>query len=333
MKLIAFALAVLALIPVSISNARETPSDTQAIAAAMQAIDPEIAPDQYESAAVDLDGDGGKDALVLMNGKSGYCGSGGCTLFVLRANGTSFTEIGKIPVVRQPIYLRESSHHGLRDILVAGGGGGASPGFAALAFDGTSYPTSPGGASSSVEATDTIAFSPPDAAVAAEGFDKTGELFGITFRVTSPNVDRANFVTITPSGLKNDNSEKISAIDGKVVEAEVADLNMDGSPEIYVYGKSNDPGGAGSLVAYSANSKASLSQIYLPPLADDPKNSQGYRGGDEFTVIENVLGRRFPVYPDDKSISRPTGRLRQLQYKLKKGEAGWVLRLDKVTEF
>ena len=76
----------------------------------------------------------------------------------------------------------------------------------------------------------------------------------------------------------------------------MADLNGDGSPEIYVYVSSAGSGSYASLVAYGANSKKSLSPIHLPDLSDDKKNSRGYMGHDEFRVVENSLVRRFPTY-------------------------------------
>ena len=33
------------------------------------------------------------------------------------------------------------------------------------------------------------------------------------------------------------------------------------------------------------------------------------------------------------SNAKPSGKMRQLQYKLKAGEAGWLLKLDKATEY
>jgi hypothetical protein len=50
-------------------------------------------------------------------------------------------------------------------------------------------------------------------------------------------------------------------------------------------------------------------------------------------VVEGILGRRFPIYPDDKPASKPTGRMQQIQYKLQGGEAGWILKVDKTVEF
>ena len=87
------------------------------------------------------------------------------------------------------------------------------------------------------------------------------------------------------------------------------------------------------MVAYSANKKKSLSPITLPELADNPDHSKGYMGHDEFAVVENVLARRFPTYKKGDTNSKPTGKTRQLQYKLKAGEAGWILRVDKVVEY
>jgi hypothetical protein len=62
----------------------------------------------------------------------------------------------------------------------------------------------------------------------------------------------------------------------------------------------------------------------------------GYTGlitGTEFVVVEGIPGRRFPIFPDDNPESKPTGRIRQIQYKLHPGEAGWLRKPDKVMNF
>jgi hypothetical protein len=170
-------------------------------------------------------------------------------------------------------------------------------------------------------------------APAAGGFNKSVALQGISFRVQCPNQGSVNKVTITPSGLQNDNSPVTREVDGSVTGAEIADLNGDGSPEIYVYVTSAGSGSYGSLVAFAANNRKSLSEIYLPGVEDDPKNGKGYMGHDRFAVGEGTLIRRFPLYNPGDSNAGPTGKNRQLQYKLVAGEAGWKLRLDRVVEF
>jgi hypothetical protein len=165
------------------------------------------------------------------------------------------------------------------------------------------------------------------------GFDRTLSEQGVTFHVSSPNVGSINTLRIQPSGLKADNALIERQIEGTVTGAEVADLNVDGSPELYVYVTSAGSGSHGSLVAYAANKGKSLSEIYLPPIEEDKAAAKGYMGHDEFAVVESTLVRRFPVYKDGDTNSQPTGGTRQIQYKLKAGEAGWILRPDKIVNY
>jgi hypothetical protein len=173
----------------------------------------------------------------------------------------------------------------------------------------------------------------PAAAGPDKPFDRTLALQGISFRVRTANDSSLNTLEIVPSGLETDNSTITQQIDGQVTGAEVADLDADGSPEIYVYINSAGSGSYGSLVAFAANRRKSLSQIHLPPVADNKQAARGYMGHDEFAVVENTFVQRFPIYGDGDVNAKPSGRTRQLQYKLRPGEAGWVLRLDRVVEF
>lgn len=110
----------------------------------------------------------------------------------------------------------------------------------------------------------------------------------------------------------------------------MADLNADGSPEVYAYIRSPGEDAKGSVVAYVANNRKSLSAAYMAPLSDTPGAADGYQGKDEFAVLEGVLGRRFPVHGESGALN---GKTRQVQYKLVPGEAGWILQLDRTTEF
>ncbi len=158
-------------------------------------------------------------------------------------------------------------------------------------------------------------------------------LQGIGFHVTSSGRSSINNLTIVPDGLEIDNAPIERKIDGTVRGLEVADLNVDGSPEIYVYVVSAGSGSYGSLVAYAANRRKSLSEIYLPPITEDQAASAGYMGHDAFAVVENRLVRRFPVYREQDTNANPTGGMRQLQYRLLPGEAGWLLKVDRIVEY
>jgi len=157
-------------------------------------------------------------------------------------------------------------------------------------------------------------------------FNQTFKLHGIQFKV----IAQGNNLRIIPTGLKIDNSPIERDIEGVVTGADIGDINVDGSPEIYVYIKGKDKG---TLIANSANNKKSLSEIYLPPIANDPKLTKGYRGHDEFMMVENIVAQRFPIYKDNDTDTKPTGGWQQLQYKLVQGEDSWQLKLDKMLEY
>lgn len=71
-----------------------------------------------ELAVVDLDDDGNSDALVLL-GKD-YCGSDGCTLTVVKTTKQDERVIDLCRSVHlsTPIFLLNSKHNGLHDLLV-----------------------------------------------------------------------------------------------------------------------------------------------------------------------------------------------------------------------
>lgn len=303
---------------VLVASAQAAP---QSLQAALEKIDPEIQADHYSVAEADLNADGKTDVLALMNGKSAYCGSGGCTLFLMQATDEGYASLGTVKVVNPPIYLRKSSSGNHRDLLVTVRGGGAVPGLAVIANDGTRYPPAPGEALGKLESTDVLLFRDP-----AATFEKTEQLQGITFKVSASH----GKVTVTPAGLEIDNRPISVETTATVKAVEVGDINADGAPEIYIYATQPGEQQWGELIAFSSNKNKSLSAIHLPPLE---KNSPGYRGRDEFAVVEGILARRFPIFPHDLGKTEPTGKIRQLQYKLTPGEAGWLLKVDQVVEF
>jgi hypothetical protein len=172
----------------------------------------------------------------------------------------------------------------------------------------------------------------PEVAAPA-AFEQGLQLQGIGFQVSSPNKAANNTVHIVPSGLQVDNNPIDWQVAGHVVGAEVADLNADGSPELYVYVRGPAPWRHGALLAFSANQRKSLSMVNVPELGSHRGADKGYQGHDEMAVVENRFMRRFPLFGKDGDPAKPTGRTRQLQYKLTKGEASWVLTLDRMVEF
>ena len=164
-------------------------------------------------------------------------------------------------------------------------------------------------------------------------FQKTLTLQNITFDIINTGEGSISELTIQPKGLEIDNQKITIELDGQVVNAEIEDLNSDGFPEILLYTISAGSGGYGNVIGYSVNNGKSISQIYFPDLFDNKEPSSGYMGHDEFAIIETTLVRRFPVYKDGDTNNNPTGGTRQIEYKLKDGEASRSFVIDKISEY
>ena len=160
-------------------------------------------------------------------------------------------------------------------------------------------------------------------------FIKILNLQGVGFNVSSIKKDGKTMLTVMPFGLSEDNSEFTTEIDGKVIEAEVEDMNSDGSPEVVVYTQTDDSKQYGNVIAYSVNNQKSMSQVHFPSLKGNEELYKGYEGQDEFTLIENKLGRRFPIY----EFGTTTGKMRQIIYKLEEGEAMPQFMVESSSEF
>jgi hypothetical protein len=167
----------------------------------------------------------------------------------------------------------------------------------------------------------------------AEDFFAQMALQGVTFQVESPNESSINSVTLRAETSDASLGSIDTEADGTITNVQVADLDVDGYPEIYIYVNSAGSGSYGSLIAYASNRNLSLSEIYLPPIEEGSDEAKGYMGHDEFSVMENTFVRRFPIYQEGDPNSAPSGGTRQVQYKLATGEAGWVLRKNRVVEY
>ena len=164
-------------------------------------------------------------------------------------------------------------------------------------------------------------------------FQKTLTLQDISFDIKTSGEGSISQLSIQPKGLEIDNRKNVHEIDGQVLNAEIEDLNSDGFPEILIYTMSAGSGSYGNVIGYSVNNGKSISQIYFPELSENKEASIGYMGHDEFAIVETSLVRRFPIYRDGDTNNNPTGGTRQIQYKLKDGEASRLFVIDKISEY
>lgn len=111
-------------------------------------------------------------------------------------------------------------------------------------------------------------------------------------------------------------------IDGAVAGAEVADLDNNRFPELYVYSTSDGSGSFGRVYAWQFLSER---QSTIVPVNWQSPADSGYMGHDSLWVEPNILCRKYPVYKSGDGNSAPTGGIRMVRYRLKSVGAGFAL--------
>ncbi|HEY5772243.1 MAG TPA: PliI family lysozyme inhibitor of I-type lysozyme [Chitinophagaceae bacterium] len=163
-------------------------------------------------------------------------------------------------------------------------------------------------------------------------FQKSLQFKSISFDITTKGSGSLRQLNIQPKGFEETNKNFELEIEGKATDAQVADLNSDGFPELLIFTQSAGSGSYGNVIAFSSNGAKSMSQIYFPPANENPKLNKGYMGHDTFLINEATLVQEFPIYKEGDPNSDPTGGIRRIQYKLIDGEASRKFVADKISD-
>ena len=154
-------------------------------------------------------------------------------------------------------------------------------------------------------------------------FDSTLKIGKAGFRVLCFNKSiEKNMLNLRPIGFKNEAREVSFEINGRVLGAEIDDLNLDGFPDIVIFAQEKSE--KKYIIAVSSKENESYAPIYMPDLTNDPVLSKGYRGKDEYKLVEGILFRKFPIYSEDTASKTPTNKSRQLMYRVIAGERGML---------
>lgn len=115
-------------------------------------------------------------------------------------------------------------------------------------------------------------------------------------------------------------------IDGIVVGADVADLDSNRFPEIYIYLRSTGTGSFGRVVGWQFLPDRRVD--ILPTEWPMPAVS-GYMGHDSLWTESYILCRKFPVYASGDANAYPTGGVQMVRYRLKPAGQVYVLEPEK----
>jgi hypothetical protein len=155
----------------------------------------------------------------------------------------------------------------------------------------------------------------------ANKYDSTVKMGKVGYRITcmNRNLDR-NALNIRPIGFKSEVREASLELRGRVVSTEIDDLNNDGFPDIIIFVM--DAKDKLSLFSVGSRDNERIEPIYFPDITNDMQLSKGYRGQDEYKLVEGVLFRKFPIFESDTTIKTPTNKVRQIMYRVMTGDQG-----------
>ena len=157
---------------------------------------------------------------------------------------------------------------------------------------------------------------------------KSGKTFNVSEEKISASISK---IAVIPTGFSEVNDAIQMDESDPFDYALVADINNDGFDELYIITRGAGSGSYANIYGFASNKDKSVTPIYIPELSDDDFVIlfQGYMGHDEFYVEGNQLYRKYPVYKKEDTNANPTGGEKILEYKLKMGEASWILEIKK----
>lgn len=162
-----------------------------------------------------------------------------------------------------------------------------------------------------------------DAQIVFEKIDTTMKVGKTGYKLTCRNREIGqNQLSIRPIGFESPANETMNfPVRGRISKVMVDDLNSDGVADLILFIYSDSAAIHGTVLAFVSEGNTSIVAAGLPDVALDGKLNAGYKGHDQFMMLEGTLLQKFPVYrPEDKDS--PTGGNRVVQYQLTKGESG-----------
>jgi hypothetical protein len=155
---------------------------------------------------------------------------------------------------------------------------------------------------------------------------------GYRVRCFNRNTDK-NELSIKPEGFDNAAREMDFFIKGRIAKVEIDDLNNDSYPDLVVYFYTGEEGIIGMVYAFMSSENKSIIPVVLPDVQLDGKLKDGYKGHDQFSLLEGKLMQQFPIYKTGDDKDKPTGGKRVVQYQVVgSAETGYKFKMIRFYE-
>lgn len=147
--------------------------------------------------------------------------------------------------------------------------------------------------------------------------DTTVKVGKVGYRVECKNkkIDE-NPMDVRPVGFDNSAREVGFMLRGRVSKVEIDDLNGDGFPDLVVYVYTDSAAIFGTVYAFVSKANKSVTGCVLPDPMMDGKLNEGYKGHDQFSLMEGYLLDKFPIYKAGDEKDKPSGGVRVILYQL-----------------
>jgi hypothetical protein len=156
-----------------------------------------------------------------------------------------------------------------------------------------------------------------NAQVIFQKVDTTVKIGKVGYRVSCRNKKYdENQLEVRPVGFENEAREMNFMLRGRVAKAEIDDLNGDGYPDLVLYVYMDSSATFGTVYAFVSKANKSFTGCVLPDPMMDGKINEGYKGHDQFSLMEGYLLDKFPIYKTGDDKDKPSGGTRVILYQL-----------------
>ncbi len=160
-------------------------------------------------------------------------------------------------------------------------------------------------------------FSAHAQAVIFRKIDTTVKVGKVGYKVDCKNKKfDENQLDVRPIGFDNEAKEQDFMLRGRVAKAEIDDLNSDGCPDLVLYVYTDSSATYGTVYAFVSKQNKSFVGCILPDPVMDGKVNEGYKGHDQFSLMEGYLLDKFPIYKSGDDKDKPSGGTRVILYQI-----------------
>lgn len=168
-----------------------------------------------------------------------------------------------------------------------------------------------------------LCFGAAGAQVLFPKMDSTLKIGKAGYRVTCKNKKfDENELDVRPVGFDNEARPVSFMLRGRVAKAEIDDLNGDGYPDLVLYAYSDSNAIFGAVYAFISQANKSITGCALPDPMMDGKINEGYKGHDQFSLMQGFLQEKFPIYKAGDGQDHPTGGTRVILFQLVPNDSG-----------